>query len=64
MQLIMTVIVSGTNIMGNPLCEMTGVLLTNKNKVKTQYNYSGPVINAADVGEAIQNLFKEKGLDD
>jgi len=59
---IITIVVDGMNVMSQPLCKMNGIIYR-KGKSTKEISYSGPVTSANDVGDAIQNLFKEDESD-
>jgi hypothetical protein len=57
-KLVVTIVVDGENIMGNPVCEMHGIVLLGK-KVE-HLEYSGPVVAIPEVAAALKGLFKEE----
>ena len=54
---IITIVVSGTNIMGQSLCSMSGIVLGKKKP--REINYDGPVTSASELADAIVSLFIE-----
>ena len=56
---IINIVVSGSNVMGNPLCRVDGII-REKGKKLREISYHGPVTSAHDVADAIQDLFKEE----
>jgi len=56
MKLIITIIVDGENMMGEPLCQVRGFVRDEKYK---ELKYDGPVTSAKDVAEAVMSLFEE-----
>jgi len=56
---VITIVVDSVNIMGQPLCKMDG-MIRQKGKRTREISYNGPITSAKDVGDAIQNLFKEE----
>jgi hypothetical protein len=57
-KLVVTIVIEGENIMGQPLCDMQGILLTGK-KVE-DLKYGGPVTSAHNVAEALKAIFEEE----
>lgn len=54
-RLVLTIVIEGENIMGQPLCEMNGVVV--KGKTSKPIEYSGPVESIDAVVEAIESMF-------
>ena len=58
MEAIITITVSGTNIMGDALCQMNGIMI-DANKIKRRISYQGPVLSAEHVVQAIAEMFEK-----
>jgi len=58
MRAIIIITVSGSNIMGDALCQMSGVV-TAGSKVKREISYEGPVLSAEHVIQAISEVFEK-----
>lgn len=56
-KVIITIVVKGENVMGQPLAQMNGVLLIGRKC--QQISYNGPVTSCEEVVQAIQSLFTE-----
>ena len=51
----LTIVIEGENIMGQPLCKMNGVVV--KGKTSRFIEYSGPVESIDAVAEAVESMF-------
>ena len=58
-QAIITIVVSGTNVMGQVLCAMNGTVFCGKKTVQ-EISYTGPVVSAKAVADGIAGLFAEE----
>lgn len=56
-KLVLTVVVSGENMMGGALCSVNGVLYGKRSRRVIEY--CGPVNSAEEVADAIADLFRE-----
>lgn len=56
LKLMITIVVNGQNIMGNPLVEFNGVLM--EGGKKTTAHYGGPITSAQEVFDEVRGLFK------
>ena len=54
-KLVLTIVVEGENMMGQPLCQMNGVVV--KGKTSRFIEYSGPVQSIDAVAAAIESIF-------
>jgi len=57
-ELIVMIAIKGSNVMGEPLCEVDGMLF-NGRKIMKRIEYRGTVTSAYDVAEAIESMFRE-----
>ena len=55
---IISIVISGSNVMGDALCTMEGILCP-KGKRTKRFSYQGPVTSAKSLVDVIQDIFKD-----
>jgi len=54
---IITIVISGSNVMGDSLCRMDGISYQMGKKIK-EISFRGPITSGSDVMEAVSEMFE------